>query len=164
MSINPALHLSGGMVAAATPVPANLPQEREVASTMRELIDKGTLTPPLSDMEGLVYVTTSLEVNKLAGAPLPRDVCQFSHHDQQVWVTSEWQKVGKVSKGVAAAKVYDDQNRARIAIAPKKLSLSAGVLRLTFSFPIDQLSPGIYRIDLIWDDEPVWRTFIRVMD
>jgi len=37
-------------------------------------------------------------------------------------------------------------------------------MRSSFSFALGPLSPGIYRIDLIWDDEPVWRTFIRVTD
>jgi S1-C subfamily serine protease len=164
MSVNPALHISAGMVAAATPLPGIPPRERDVASTLGELIDKGILTPPLADMDGLIYVTTSLDVSKLADAPLPRDVCEFSHQDKQVWVTSEWQKRGKVAKGMLAAKVYDDQNRVRIAITPKKVSLPLSAMRSTFSFPLDQLSPGIYRIDLFWNDNPVWRTFIRLTD
>lgn len=164
MSVNRELHLSAGMVSSATPMPGIPPKERDVASTFRELIDKGTLTPPLSDMEGLIYVTTSLEVSKLAGDPLPRDTCEFSHKDKQVWVTSEWRKKGKVSKGMVAAKVYDDRNRARISISPKKVSLPVDLMRSTFSFPLEGLNPGIYRIDLFWDDQPVWRTFIRLTD
>jgi len=164
MSVNPALHVAASMVAAATPMASIPPKERDAASALSDLIGKGTLTAPLSDMEGLIYVTTSLDVNKLAGDPLPRDTCEFSHQDKQVWVTSEWRKKGKVSKGLLAAKVYDDQNRERIAISPRKVSLPVDLMRSTFSFPLEGLSPGVYRIDLFWDGSPVWRTFLRVTD
>jgi hypothetical protein len=103
-------------------------------------------------------------MTKSAGDPLPRETYEFSRRDGLVWVISEWQKKGKVSKGMLSAKVYDDQNRVRVTVAPKKTSLPLSLLRSGFNFALQPLSPGIYRIDLIWDDEPVWRTFIRVTD
>lgn len=164
MSVNPLLRMSVNMVNAATPVsgiPGKAPEE---ASRLGELVGAGTLTAPLSAMDGLIYVTTSLEMSKSASDPLPRDVCEFSRQDRQVWVISEWQKKGKVSKGLLAAKVYDDQNRVRVTVPPRKTSLPSSPMRSGFSFEPGPLNPGIYRIDLIWDDEPVWRTFIRVTD
>jgi S1-C subfamily serine protease len=164
MGVSPALRMSVDMVNAATPVSGIPEKAPEEASKLGELAATGALTAPLSEMEGLIYVTTALEMSKSAGDPLPREVYEFSRRDGLVWVISEWQKKGKVSKGMLAAKVYDDQNRVRVAAAPKKTSLPSSPMRSSFSFALGPLSPGIYRIDLIWDDEPVWRTFIRVTD
>ena len=63
-----------------------------------------------------------------------------------------------------SAKVHDQQNRLRITVEPRKLSLSDAPTRSAFTFSPAGLNAGIYRIDLIWDDRPVWRTFIRVVD
>jgi hypothetical protein len=97
-----------------------------------------------------------------ASDPLPRDVAEFSKRDKQVWVISEWLKKGKISKGVMSAKVYDEQNRVRVTVPPKKISLFSTPARSGFGFSPASLIPGIYRIDLIWDEQPVWRTFIRI--
>ena len=34
--------------------------------------------------------------------------------------------------------------------------------RNAFRFVPGPLSPGVYRIDLCWDGQAVWRTFIKV--
>jgi hypothetical protein len=162
MSVNPALGIAASVLSAATPVTAIAEQTPDKASRLAELVAAGALTAPLSSMDGLLYVTTSTEMTKNAGDPLPRDVSSFSRRDKQVWVISEWEKKGKVSKGFLAAKVYDDQNRVRIAVEPKKMSLSSSPMRSGFNFAPGPLDPGTYRIDLIWDSQPVWRTFIRV--
>lgn len=164
MSVNAALRISINVVNAATPSSGIPEKATEAASKLGELVAAGTLTAPLSLMDGLVYVTTSLEMSKSASDPLPRDVCEFSRRDKQIWVISEWQKKGKVSKGTMTAKVYDDQNHVRVTVPPRKTSLPSSPMRSGFSFEPGPLNPGIYRIDLIWDDEPVWRTFIRVID
>ena len=164
MSVNPALGMITGVLNAATPVsdmPGRMP---ESPAKLTKLVSDGVITAPLADMEGLLYVETAAEMSRTASDPLPRDVCEFSRRDKQVWVLSEWQKRGKVSKGLLSAKVYDGQNRVRIVVEPKKISLSSSPARSGFSFSPAPLSQGIYRIDLIWDDQPVWRTFIRVTD
>jgi S1-C subfamily serine protease len=164
MSVNPALGILTGALNAATPVPAIPAQLPEKASSLSELVAAGVLTAPVSEMDGLIYVTTANEMTKAASDPLPRDVWEFSRRDKQVWVISEWQKRGRVSKGLLAAKVYDGQNRVRVVVQPKKVSLYPIPLRSGIGFSPESLNPGIYRIDLLWDDQPVWRTFIRVAD
>jgi hypothetical protein len=75
-----------------------------------------------------------------------------------------WAQKSKLSEGLVSAKVYDEQNHLRVTITPKKVSLSPTPSRLTFSLPTSALKPGISRIDLIWDDRPVWRTFVRLTE
>ncbi len=162
MSVNPALGTATKLLSAASPTSAIPGQVPFKTSKLSELVATGVLTAPLAGMDGLLYVTTSLEMSKTAADPLPRDTSEFSRRDKQVWVISEWQKKGKVSKGLLAAKVYDDQNRVRITVEPKKTSLPSSPMRSGFGFAPAPLDPGVYRIDLTWDDQPVWRTFIRV--
>ncbi|HKW97629.1 MAG TPA: serine protease [Bryobacteraceae bacterium] len=163
-SVNPSLGIATSGLNAAVPastLPRRMPDK---ASKLVDLVATGALTAPLFDVDGLLYVGTSTEIGKHMSDPLPRDVWEFSRHDKQVWVVSEWQKKGKVSKGKLAARVYDDQNRVRIVVEPKKISLSANPMRSAFAFETGTLSPGFYRIDLTWNGQPVRRTFIRVTD
>jgi len=164
MSISPALGISTHSLNAVTPVSAIPKQLPDKPTSLGVLVSSGVLTAPLSEMAGLLYVGTASEPIKQASDPLPRDVCEFSKRDKQVWVISEWLKKGKVSRGMFSAKVYDEQNRIRVAVQPKKISLSSTPARSGFSFEPATLTPGLHRIDLFWDERPVWRTFIRVND
>jgi S1-C subfamily serine protease len=163
MSINPALGMTM-QISAATPISVLPAHITDKGSKLGELVTRGALTSPLSDMEGLIYVGTAREAMANPADPLPRDVSDFSRRDKQVWVFSEWLKKGKISKGLVSAKVYDQQNRLRITVDPKKVSLSSTPLRSSFTLSPSTVSPGIYRIDLYWDTRPVWRTFIRITD
>ncbi len=139
-------------------------QIRDQVSTLAEATAGGALNPPLREMEGLLFVGTYLNVGKKVTDPLPREVFEFSRRDKDAWVVSEWMKKGNVSKGLVSAKIYDQQNRVRYTADPKKTSLSTAPTRLSFGFTPDMLAPGIYRIDVLWDSSPVWRTFIRIAD
>jgi hypothetical protein len=162
MSISPALGISTHSLSVVTPISAIPAQLPETPTSLAVLLGSGVLTAPLSEMAGLLYVGTSSEQIKQTSDPLPRDVCEFSRRDKQVWVISEWLKKGKVSRGMFSAKVYDEHNRVRVTVQPKRISLSSTPSRSNFGFEPTSLTPGIYRIDLIWDEQPVWRTFIRI--
>jgi len=163
-SVNPALGIAANALSAATPASAiSLPNANK-PSKLSDLTEAGVLIAPLRDMDSLLYLGTSTKMGRHISDPLPHDVWEFSKHDKQVWVISEWQKRGKVSKGMLGAKVYDDQNHVRVVVDARKISLSWSPMRSAFSFETAALNPGVYRIDLSWDDQPVWRTFIRVTD
>ena len=36
-------------------------------------------------------------------------------------------------------------------------------MRVSFGFPPADLESGTYRVDVLWDDSPVWRTFFEVI-
>jgi hypothetical protein len=151
MNVSPSVGLAGSQVNAATPIPA-LQTVAGNPSSLDDLLAKDIVAAPLSDMDGLLYVGTFLEMPKTASEPLPRDVGEFSRRDKQVWVLSEWQKKGKISKGIISAKVYDEQNRLRVVVDPKKTSLQSTPMRSGFAFAPTGLDAGIYRIDLLWDE------------
>jgi len=140
-------------------LPTQLP---ETGQRLAELEAQGKLTAPVHAMEELVFGGTTLNLPKDSGKGLPASVSEFSRKDAQVWVYSLWQQKGKRSKGVISAKIYDAQNRLRGDIQPRKISLSGAPIRNSFGFAPGPLDPGVYRIDVCWDGQAVWRTFIRI--
>ena len=75
-----------------------------------------------------------------------------------------WAQTGKDAKGEITVRVYDPSNRAVLGTAPKKISLGSELSRYSVSFPAAPLATGIYRVDLDWNGQPAWRTFIRVTE
>jgi hypothetical protein len=123
------------------------------------------MSAPISAMPEFVFGGTTVAVTKHATDPIPRDVSEFSRKESQISVYALWVRKGKIGKGMVSAKKVDDPyNRARVTVEPKKASLSSTPLRAAFSFSPETLRAGAYRIDLMWDDLPVWRTFIRILD
>lgn len=89
---------------------------------------------------------------------------QFSRQDSiSVWTS--WLKKEKEGKGVFSAKIFDAQNRLLVDIAPRKVSLNANSeARLQFDFLLDKAPKGTYRIDVRWNEDTVWRSFVSLVD
>src|SRR5262249_17458065 len=115
-------------------------------------------------MQEFQYGGTSLDLEKKVALGPSQETSEFSRKDAQIWVYSMWAQKGKLSKGVLSAKVYDGQNRLRVTVPSRKVTLPPSMMRISFGFSPDSLQPDVYRIDLLWDDHPVWRTFIRITD
>lgn len=161
---SPALWNSLNIQNKATPITAlNLSPDTR-PSLLSALLASGELTAPIDPMPEFLYGGTALDIAKKLAQPASQEVSEFSRKDLQVWVYSMWTQRGKLSKGMVSAKVYDEQNRQRVNVAPKKVSLYSTPTRSAFAFAPAPLSPGVYRIDVIWDERPVWRTFIRITD
>ncbi len=159
---NPALRSNADSVNAVTPLPALPPDTQDTPATLAELLASGVLTAPVSQMDELIYAIPTRDMTKSASDPLPRPITEFSVGDKAIWILSEWQRKGKESKGLVSAKVYDGQNRARFALEPKKITLLSEPSRMGFPMVPAQLGPGLYRVDLLWNGQPVWRAFITV--
>jgi hypothetical protein len=152
-----------GSLSAAVPINA-LPQSLPAAPvTLQGLLDTHVFTQPLAP--GLSFLWGGTSDRAAANSALaPRYVTDF-RANQPVWVEMMWQKREKAGKGVISAQVYDVQNRERVNVAPKKFSLNEQTpTRLTVNFPAANLQPGTYRIDVLWNDRAVWRTFFNVVE
>jgi len=159
---NPALRSNADSVNGITPL-SSLPQpSADKSATFAELLASGVLTAPVSELDELIYAMPARDMTKSASDPLPRAITEFSVTDKTIWILSEWQRKGKESKGLVSTKVYDDQNRQRAEAPPKKLSLPYEPMRIGLPLVPAQLGPGMYRIDLLWNDQPVWRAFITI--
>jgi hypothetical protein len=122
------------------------------------------LTPRLQASSEFKYGGTTREIPKRGAEVHVADVSQFSRRDPLVAVYALVERTGKRSKGMFSGKVYDIQNRMRVDVTPRKVSLSGVPSRLSFGFSPAALEPGAYRIDLLWDGSPFWRTWITVSD
>jgi len=108
------------------------------------------------------YGGATNDLPKGPSTTLPRDMSDFSTRDTQIYVYTLWTRKGKLSKGEVSAIVYDAANHVKIQVAPKKVGLGELPVRLAFGFSPAQLPPGVYRVDVLWDGQPAWRTFVRL--
>jgi hypothetical protein len=158
-------HGAGGTaINSATPigeVPSEVPS---TTRTLGELAEKGFLTPLLSPMPELVYAGTTNELRKRVPAGLPPEIFEFSQKGPEVGLFTVWQRKGKVSKGVISIRGFDTSNKPRVEGSARKASLSKDAQEVGFTFSPSSLEPGTYRVDLSWDNTPIWRTFVRITD
>jgi len=88
---------------------------------------------------------------------------EFRRSDSTITVFSVWQERQK-RKGAqeVSVKVYDIQNRERISAKPVKLRMAANSpVQITAAFSPSTLAAGLYRVDLLNNGTPVWRTHDR---
>jgi hypothetical protein len=147
---------------AATPI-TSLPNTATEPATLQQLLERGVLTPPLTPSASLLYGGSAKSVPKTMDTPA--DAGEFSHLDQVAWIYTLWQKKDKEGKGSVAAKVYDYRNQLLIDVVPRKVSLyERAPLRVAFDFPLKNFAPGTYRVDVLWNGQPAWRTFLKITD
>jgi len=165
MSVSPALWSRLNADSAATPISLVSVLNDGRSATLQSLLDSGVLTPPVTPNPSLIYGGSTRAVSKLANDLTTKDTSEFSHRDVVAWVYTLWQKKDKSGKGVVSAKVYDCRNKLLVDVIPKKVSLSSAVpTRVAFDFALQKFTAGIYRVDVLWNDKPAWRTFLTVMD
>jgi hypothetical protein len=147
---------------AATPINL-LPSPGSTSSTLQKLFDAGVLTPPLVPSPSFLFGGSTKSMPKKLDSTI--DTGEFSHADQVAWIYSMWQKKEKEGKGAVSARIYDYRNQLVIDVVPKKVSLSENApLRVAFDVPLKDLQLGLYRVDVLWNSQPAWRTFFKVMD
>lgn len=137
----------------------------ETPVSLKTLRDTGALCAPITTFASFAYGGTTLKLPADPSAPASRDVTDFSKKDPAVVVYTFWQKKDKEAKGTIGAKVYDIQNRLLLTVPPKKTSIpQEAPMRSAFSFPPANLSKGTYRVDVLWQDQVVWRAFFRIVE
>jgi hypothetical protein len=163
--VNPALWTGFFAVNGATPIKL-LPESVTGPTNLKALAEAGLLSTPLVPHPSLSYGGMTNNLPRDPGAPLTREVAEFSHRDALVWVYTSWQKRDKsAAKGTISAKVYDAQNRLRVHSMPLKATISENApTRFSISFPPTALERGIYRVDVLWQDQAVWRAFFTIVD
>jgi hypothetical protein len=160
-SVSPALFNEFHAVNAATPI-SEIKLGGDENKTFDELAKAGVLTVPITPMPEFQYGGATNDIPKGPATTLPRDISDFSVHDPQIYIYSLWTRKGKLSKGEVSAKVYDALNRMKVQVAPRKVALGELPIRLAFSFSPAQFEPGIYRVDVLWEGQPAWRTFVKI--
>jgi S1-C subfamily serine protease len=150
---------------AATPIAAVPNPSGAQYTTFRSLLDSGVLTPPLTPIPSLVFGGSAKSISKDPNDMSTSDTSEFSRKDKAAWIYTLWQKKEKNAKGLVSAKVYDYRNHLLVDVAPKKISAPDGPpARVAFDFALANFTAGIYRIDVLWNGQPAWRTFFTIID
>jgi len=135
-------------------------------TTIDALAKSGQFTPPLVGNDDVLSGTLSRNLNRKIDPPQSiEERSEFSRQDTRAILLVTWLPKQK-RKGIPSLRLYDLDNhvltespgKKRISVNPQKLSYTAWELNLV------NLAPGIYRIDVSLDADPVWRTFFRVVD
>jgi hypothetical protein len=164
VNLSPSLYTSFNGANAATPILPVFDILAGDSKTLEALTKDGSLTVPIVAIPELGYGGTSAELQKHFTDPMPKEVTDFSTRDPQICVTTLWLRRAKRSKGQVSATIYDVMNHPRVKVEPKKVTMFESPVRVSFTFAPASLPPGLYRIDVNWDDQPVWRTFVRITD
>jgi hypothetical protein len=153
---------------AATSATAIVGLPASIPSAVRPLADlttSGVLTPLMEPMPELMDAGTTMAVPRDATSRLIQLQSEFSPREvKEVTVFSFWRKAGKLSRGELSATMSTVSNEVRARVTPKRISLSDRETRVVFAWPIAGVPAGYYRIDLLWDGKPVWRTYVRVTE
>ncbi len=133
--------------------------------TLRALLDAGLLIPPVQPFSSFLYGGTAREISKSDAMVAPAEANEFTRLDRQVAIYSFWQRNDGPARGVLSAQIFDSANRVVATLAPTRIDLPSRVpVRQHFSLNPAALKGGFYRVDLLFDGRPVWRTYFRVVD
>ncbi len=141
------------------------PSASNQPTTIDDLARSGQFTPPLMGNEDVLNGTLSRNLNRKIDPPQPiEERSEFSRQDGRAILLVTWLPKQK-RKGTPTLRLYDLDNRLvnessgkKISVSPQKLSYTSWELNLM------NLSPGIYRIDILLNTDTVWRTFFRIAE
>jgi hypothetical protein len=155
------LEAPGNTASAVSLLPATLPA---AGKSLADLQASSVLTAALTPMPELDYGGVTKQLPKSIDQ-IGHDDREFSsHEDAPAIVYGYWKKRGKLSKGEVSGAIFDATNRQRGSLPAKKISLKDEGERVSYSFSLKGLPAGYYRIDLLWNGAPAWRTYIHVID
>jgi len=135
-------------------------------STLDELTAQGQFMRPLSpESRHVISGVFAGKMQRGGVVPMPLDQRNsFARGEGQTFVFVQWNPQEK-REAASSYEAYDADNRpvarsqvARLKLKPRELMFS------TWGFPIDRLAAGTYRVDLLLDQQPVWRGWVRITD
>jgi recombinational DNA repair protein (RecF pathway) len=134
-------------------------------ATLSSLLDTGVLSPPFAPVPEMVLAGTTRNLPKNRNDGLPVEAVEFSRKDREIIVHSHWQKKAKRGKGLLSGVVYDAENRPVVKLVPLKISFGSEMsTTVSAAFSPANLPAAPYRIDLVFEGEICWRSFVRIVD
>lgn len=163
-----------GSYMSATPGRGNMLFARELLplapgaslSPISALANPGEFVRPLSpEQRNVISGVFAARIERGGAVPMPVDQrASFSRREGSVSVFVQWNPAKK-REAMSGFVIFDADNRlvvtgeaAKLKLKPKELFFSSWI------FPIDQLPPGTYRVDLLLDGDPIWRGHLRVTE
>ena len=158
-----------GMVHAAMASPIWLvPRvpDKSQETTLEQLAADGQFVPPLVWKDDVVSgtLTKSLPKDKTKLPNMVDDKFEYTRADARAYIFLILAPRQK-RKGLSSILIYNLDNRLLGQSAPMKVSLDAGQTKFwNAEFPLANLTPGVYRVDLTFDGNPLWRTYFRITE
>jgi S1-C subfamily serine protease len=158
------------LLAAATntmgvPLAVLPPVSAESGTKLAELAARGLFVPPLVGPPNVLTGTIARAVEMRNNVPMPVDEkSEFRRSEGEAiaFLTLDPQEK---RQGMAVFRIYDIDNRLVVQGRPTKLTLRPRQYSVTrWTFALGPLQPGIYRMDLYMDADPVWRTHFRIVN
>ena len=88
----------------------------------------------------------------------------YSRREGELSVFIQWDPQVK-KDAVGRLDFYSSDGRLVVKGLPTKVKLRPGTLFFTtWTLAIDQLPPDVYRADLVLDDAPAWRGYVKVTE
>ena len=142
-----------------------LPQPDIAMTTFADMVKSGQFPEDLVKNENILLGTLGRSIEHLGSQLQMKDEkFEFQRRDGQLSVLITWHGKSKL-KSSTFFKIYDVDNKLVGTSKPTKISLAKGQLvQSSWGIQIGQLSGGLYRIDLVLESTPVWRSFFRMTD
>ena len=152
----------------ATPIDLVREPEQDQSPRLLEwMAQSGWFVPPLEEEEQLVeQASLALGLDNRAGyTPMPqKERYEFTKRDGHFVLFVAWMPARK-KRGLVDLRIYDLWNRPRIGSKPTKLNLRGkDITYSSWQIGFSDLQAGIYRLDLVLQEKPVWRTFFKILD
>jgi len=134
-------------------------------TSLLELARRGLFVAPLVGHEDVMGGGLAREIRKEHGFQQPVDErSEFRRAEDYCYLYLHWRPRRK-GKYLAGLRFFDLDNRAVGSTKPVKLSLAPDQLKSSsWKINFGQMPPGLYRVDVMLNDTPVWRTFFRVVE
>ena len=89
---------------------------------------------------------------------------EFRRSDAAFYAVVSWNPKSK-RKAMTTIQVFDIENRPLAQAPPGKVTLDASKVQTSdWKLPVSGLEPGIYRVDVLLDAQPAWRTFFKIVE
>jgi hypothetical protein len=133
--------------------------------TLGALAARRVFPPSLVGPRSVLTGTIARSVDRQNGVPVAVDEkSEFrrAERDAVAFLTFDPQEK---RDGLAGFKIYDEDNAVVLEGKPSKFSLRPRkYLVTTWPFPLAGFKPGYYRIDFVIGEDPIWRSWFRVVD
>jgi len=138
--------------------------DASAGTSLQSIAARGEFTAFLESDVNLTNAGTTREMSK--DTKSTEYVHEFRPSDATVAVFSIWQeRLKRKGPQEVLVKVYDLENRERVRVKPVKLKMAPhSLVQITTAFSPSGLPAGLYRVDLLNNGTPVWRTTIVITE
>lgn len=160
----PIVYENGAMAVPILQVPEGAPTS--ASTSLKELDRRGEFVPPVTKSGLIGFAQLAVGTGKRGNpANTPHEYRWiFGRREGHATVLVNWQPTTK-AKGKAMLRVFNSDNQGVVESKPENLTLTPGnFLASSWDVPVANLAPGIYRVDLLFAEQTVWRDFFRVTD